>query len=399
LLFISGSIGLGHIGRDLEIVRELRKLDPQIQISWLAQDPASRILLEQGEKLLSESAQLAKENEELEKSTKGYDANLTKTIMNMRKAWGENVNLVGDLVNREKFDLVIGDETYDLIIDRVENKNFQRYPFIMIYDFIGVDSVTHNPIDIIATYLINRLWAKGLVADPPLSNRNLFIGEKEDISDRKFGFLLPNRREAAQKSVDFVGYIVKFDPKQYMDKASMRQQLGYGKGKLIVCSIGGTSAGSELMNLCAKAFSIIQKDEPDVQMVLVGGPRYLPVTAPVTGLEVKGYVPDLFKHFAAADLCIVTGGGTTTLELIALQKPFLYFPLSSHFEQLVDVSERCQRFNAGVRMTFEKTTPQDLAKTVLANLNSQPKYSTFRISGAQNAAQIINHEIERVGSG
>jgi hypothetical protein len=40
-----------------------------------------------------------------------------------------------------------------------------------------------------------------------------------------------------------------------------------------------------------------------------------------------GYVPNLFEHFAACDLAIVQGGGTTTMELAAQNKNFLYFPL------------------------------------------------------------------------
>ena len=108
------------------------------------------------------------------------------------------------------------------------------------------------------------------------------------------------------------------------------------------------------------------------------------------GLEMKGYVPELYKHFAAADLCIVTGGGTTTLELISLQKPFLYFPLNSHFEQIVDVANRCQRYRAGEKMDFAKTTPDLLAKIVLANIGKETSYVTIQTSGAKKAADLIN---------
>ena len=177
----------------------MRDLYPELEISWLAQDPASRVLLEAGENLLPEASLLAHENEELENSTHGYNANLTKTIMNIRKAWTNNAQLIGDIVRKEQFDLVVGDETYDLLIERVSNKKFQRFPFVIIYDFIGVDSVTKNPIEMIATYIINRMWANALRANPPIADLSLFIGEVDDIDNRKFGFLLPNRREIALK--------------------------------------------------------------------------------------------------------------------------------------------------------------------------------------------------------
>lgn len=44
VLFISGSIGLGHAARDLAIAGELRRLDPAIEIDWLAGDPARRLI-------------------------------------------------------------------------------------------------------------------------------------------------------------------------------------------------------------------------------------------------------------------------------------------------------------------------------------------------------------------
>jgi predicted glycosyltransferase len=390
-LFISGSIGLGHINRDLEIAKALRDLNPELEISWLAQDPASRVLLEAGEKLLPEASLLAHENEELENSTHGYNANLTKTIMNIRKAWTNNAQLIGDIVRKEKFDLVIGDETYDLLIERVSNRKFQRFPFVIIYDFIGVDSVTKNPIEMIATYIINRMWANALRANPPIADLSLFIGEVDDIDNRKFGFLLPNRRELAIKNVDFVGYVLPFKSKDYQNKETIKKQLGYRNESLIVCSIGGTSVGKELLDLCAKAFPNIQKEIPNARMILVCGPRLSPDSINQTpGLEMKGYVPELYKHFAAADLCIVAGGGTTTLELISLQKPFLYFPLNSHFEQMVDVANRCQRYHAGEKMDFAKTTIDLLAKTVLANIGKKTSYVTIQTSGAKKAAELIN---------
>ena len=38
-LYLSSPIGLGHGRRDIAISRELRKLRPDLQVDWLAQDP------------------------------------------------------------------------------------------------------------------------------------------------------------------------------------------------------------------------------------------------------------------------------------------------------------------------------------------------------------------------
>jgi hypothetical protein len=54
VLYISGSVGLGHARRDLAIARELRRLDPGVEIAWLAGDPARQVIAEAGEMLLAE---------------------------------------------------------------------------------------------------------------------------------------------------------------------------------------------------------------------------------------------------------------------------------------------------------------------------------------------------------
>jgi hypothetical protein len=72
---------------------------------------------------------------------------------------------------------------------------------------------------------------------------------------------------------------------------------------------------------------------------IVTGPRIDPDTLPHhEDLELRGYVPELYRHLAVCDLAvcdlaIVPGGLTTCMELTATRRPFLYFPLRHHFEQ------------------------------------------------------------------
>ena len=391
VLFISGSLGLGHVGRDLEIAKMLRQLSPEIQISWLADNPATTVLEQAGEKLLPETQMLTHGNKELENSAKSHGANLTRWVMNMRKNWSKNAEIVIDLIHKYNFDLVIGDETYDLMIDLLRDPSQKQFPFVIIYDFLGLDRVTSNPIDAIVTYYTNRIWVKTITKEPPLSEKIIFIGEMEDIQDKKFGVFLPNRRKLAETYFDFVGYILTFNPKDYMAKMKIRKKLGYGKAPLGFCSIGGTSAGKALLDLSMKAYPLIRKEIPDFEMVMVLGPEVsLNSVKPTDGVKIVGYLPELYKHLAASDLAIVTGGGTITLELTALKKPFLYFPLQNHFEQEIAVADRCKRHNAGIKMDFSKTTPESLAKEVVENIGKEVRYANIPTDGAQKAANLIN---------
>jgi predicted glycosyltransferase len=394
ILFISGSIGLGHIGRDIEIAKALRNADQSIDISWLAEDPASTVLTQAGETLLPEAKQIASWNTKLENSASEYNTNLVRITMNVRKDWSSNAKIVARAIQECHFDLVIGDETYELLVEMVNHSDYKKFPFVMIYDFIGIDTVTSNPLDKFYGYMINRVWAEAMEGGTRFAEKSLFIGEPQDIPDRNFGFMLPNRRELAMKNLDFVGYILSFNPDSFKEKEKVRKNLGYGNEPLIVCSIGGTSAGKDLLDLCAKAYPLIKKEIPDLKMILVCGP-HLPTNfiQAQEGIEIRGYVPELYRHLAAADLAIVTGGGTITLELTALQKPFLYFPLRAHFEQEVAVANRCSRHGAGVRMDYDLTTPEQLAKTVLSNIHKKVNYSSIPINGAKEAAKLIEQTL------
>ena len=75
------------------------------------------------------------------------------------------------------------------------------------------------------------------------------------------------------------------------------------------------------------------------------------------GLEIRPYVDQLYRHLAACDLAVVQGGLTTTMELTANRRPFLYFPLRNHFEQVHHVRHRLDRYGAGRCMDYTSTNP------------------------------------------
>jgi deazaflavin-dependent oxidoreductase (nitroreductase family) len=131
-------------------------------------------------------------------------------------------------------------------------------------------------------------------------------------------------------------------------------------------------------------------------MVLVCGPRIDPATVDAPpGVEVRGYVPRLYEHFAAYDVAVVQGGGTTTLELTALRRPFIYFPLEGHFEQNLVVAERLRRHGAGERMVYSETTPQILAEAVIRQLGREASWPPISMNGARRAAGLIHDLAQR----
>jgi len=239
------------------------------------------------------------------------------------------------------------------------------------------------------------MWLTGYPHKPPVYDLGLFIGEPDDVPDRRFGFLLPNRRVFALARYKFVGYVLPFRPEDYADRNGVRAGLGYGSEKLIICAIGGTSIGRELLELCGQAYPLVKREISDVRMILITGPRLAggSITVP-EGVEVREFVPALYQHFAACDLAIVQGGGTTTLELTALKRPFLYFPIEGHCEQEKYVAGRLARHKAGIRMTLSQTSPESLAFQIAANIGADVGHASIPVDGARKAARLILEQLK-----
>jgi UDP:flavonoid glycosyltransferase YjiC (YdhE family) len=125
-------------------------------------------------------------------------------------------------------------------------------------------------------------------------------------------------------------------------------------------------------------------------MIVVAGPRIDPESLPQhDGLEVRAYVHDLYRHLAACDLAVVQGGLTTSMELTANRRPFLYFPLRHHFEQNFHVRHRLGRYGAGRAMDFETATPELIAEAIAEEIGREVDYRPVETDGAARAAALI----------
>ncbi|MBW1912375.1 MAG: hypothetical protein JRI43_04240 [Deltaproteobacteria bacterium] len=392
ILFFSGSVGLGHINRDIAIANELRRQYPHVEISWLAISPASDVLLEAGEHLLPASKLLSDENKTIEDVQKsGHHLNVINYLIKTRKGWNQNFKVYQSVTEQKHFDLFIGDETFEISMTLVKKPALKKLPFVFILDYIGLDPTGPGLKEKLIAYLVNRRGSKDYHPKNRVMDLTLFVGELEDVPDKSFGFLLPNRRDYAKKTCQFIGHILPFSPSDFIDTIHIRNKLGYGEAPLIVCSVGGTAVGKEILELCGQTYPIVKQHIPNLRMLLVAGPRLSADSIDVPqGVEVTGYVPGLHEHFAASDLAIVQGGGTITLELTALRKPFIYFPLEGNYEHEVIITERLNRHRAGVKMMYSNTTPKTLAEQILSNMGKDVDYASIPLDGAQKAVQLIS---------
>jgi UDP-N-acetylglucosamine:LPS N-acetylglucosamine transferase len=389
VLFISGPIGLGHVSRELEIVKEMRKLDPNVEIIWHAEEPAASMLRSAGEGNPYTYSDSKSTTSFADAEAHDYNLSLCTMFLEWLKTFPDRVGYFMKIVAEQGVDTIVGDETMEVLLTLANKPELKQFKFVYLSDFFGAYQVRMKPKEMIATHIFNKTWTK-FMENPDLYEKFIFIGEKEDIDEGSMGLFLPKRRDLAYKNVEFVGNILPFRPEDYMDKVAMKRKLGYDQKPLIICTAGGSSAGKPLLNLCSKSYLILKKDLPDAQMKIVCGPR-IPTHEIVKedGVDIAGYVPNLYEHFAAADLVITSGGGSSTLELTALQKPFLYFPILQHWEQNRDVARKCERYGAGIRMDYSTTTPLSLSKAIQENVGKEVHYPKIPVDGAAKTAKLI----------
>jgi len=396
ILFVSWQVGMGHITRDIAIVKELYRRNPGIDVSWLAHPLACKVLEQEGEAIHPQSIQSADYCLAATKCMNDFNLNVFKYISVSEKAWAKNVELFRKVISNQDFDLIIGDESYEILRALGDKRIELKTKMIVIEDFIGVQAMTKNPIEFLGVYLKNRRLAS---SPPKLASQvtRFFVGEMDDIPDKTYGLGLPNRREIANKYYNILGHVIRFNPADYTDKATVRKKLGYGKGPLIICATGGMFAGKELLELSAKAYSIVKKEIPGLRMISVCGELYGSKTPDIPkDIEMHSYIHNIYKHYAACDIAIVVGGGSTTIELTALRTPFIFFPLENQFDQQLYVAERIARHGAGIKMRYYETTPEILADAIIKNIGKEAAWPPINANGAEKAAILINQILTNV---
>lgn len=387
VLYISSPIGLGHAQRDVAIAGELRKLHPGLEIDWLAQHPVTEVLKARGERIHPASGHLANESGHIESESAEHDLHAFQAIRRMDEIMLANFMVFHDLTREEDYDLWIGDEAWELDYYLHENPEQKTAAYAWLTDFVGWLPMPGNDREAFLTADYNAEMIEHIARYPRVRDRAIFVGDADDIVPDAFGPGLPAIRDWTERHYDFAGYVTGFDPRQLGD----REALGYRDGERVcIVTVGGSGVGADLLRRVIAAYPEAKTRVPDLRMVVVAGPRIDTDNLPVAeGLEIRRYVPDLYRHLAACDLAVVQGGLTTAMELTANRRPFLYFPLRHHFEQNFHVRHRLERYRAGRCMDFETAGPSDIAVAIASEISRPVDYLPVTTEGAASAASLL----------
>jgi pimeloyl-ACP methyl ester carboxylesterase/predicted glycosyltransferase len=391
-LYVSSPIGLGHARRDVAIADELRKLHPDLEIDWLAQHPVTAVLEAHGERIHPASAALASESGHLESESGGHDLHCFQAMRRMDEILLANFMVFHDLVREQSYDLWIGDEAWDIDYYLHENPELKTAAYAWLTDFVGwLPMPDGGEREAFLTADYNAEMIEQIARYPRLRDRAIFVGDPDDIVPDTFGAGLPAIRDWTEEHFTFSGYISGFDPAGLGDRATLRNELGYGEHERVcIVTVGGSGVGGSLLRRVMAAFPEAKGLVPELRMIVVAGPRIDAASlSGADGLEVRPYVPELYRHLAACDLAIVQGGLTTAMELTANRRPFIYFPLKHHFEQNFHVRHRLERYGAGRRMDYDDSPPGAIAAAIAEEIGAEVDYLPVPTAGAARAAAMI----------
>jgi pimeloyl-ACP methyl ester carboxylesterase len=395
VLYVSSPIGLGHARRDLAIADELRNLRPGLEVHWLAQHPVTELLRRRSELIHPASAFLASESGHIEGEAAEHDLHAFQAVRSMDEILVSNFMVFAELVENEPFDLWVGDEAWDIDYFLHENPELKRAPYAWMTDFVGwLPMPDGGPREQALTADYNAEMIEQIARFPALRDRAVFVGNPDDVVPAGFGDGLPAIRDWVERNYRFSGYVSGLEPGAFADRDALRAELGYRPGEQVcLVTVGGSGVGTSLLRRAAAAYPAARALVPGLRMVVVTGPRIDPgllSSLPAAdGLEVRGYVHDLHRHLAACDLAVVQGGLTTTMELTASGRPFIYVPLRHHFEQNFHVRHRLDRYGAGRCLDYDQTGPEALAHAIAAEIGRLVSYRPVETDGAARAAALL----------
>jgi len=392
-LYISSPIGLGHAQRDVSIAAELRKLQPDLEIDWLAQHPVTAVLEAHGERLHPRSAELASESAHIAAESSEHDLNCFQAIRRMDEILINNFMVFHDAVSEGDYDLVVADEAWDIDYYWHENPELKRTAFAWMTDFVGwLPMPAGGEREAFLTADYNAEMIEHVERFPRIRDRAIFVGEPDDIVPDSFGPGLPAIRDWTERHYDFSGYITGFDPAPLIEgREELRRELGFEPDqRVVVVTVGGSGVGEALLRRVIASYPEAKRRVNGLRMIVVAGPRIDPASLGANPeIEVLAFVPNLYRRLAACDLAVVQGGLTTTMELAAGRRPFLYFPLRNHFEQNRHVRHRLNRYGAGRYMDYDASPPEVIAEAIAAEIDRPIDSRPVETDGAARAAALI----------
>ena len=284
--FFSSPIGLGHVTRDIAIVKNIKN----ISINFVTGSGAAEILRKLDYKIddVYNPPSFIVEN--------GILNNQTKWLWNYFQYYKNCKKISEKIIEINNSDLIISDE-----------------------DFASLTVAQNLKIpNILITDVLETKFTKGIASliERKMNKSMMNIIKNCDV------VIIPEEGHD-QGNIKRVGPIVR---EINVSREELREKFSINKTTIII-SIGGTDAG---LFLIEKSIESILKINQDIEIVVVSGPA---INKKFSNVRNLGFVDNLHELIFASDLIISLAGKSTIDEAKAYGTPGIFIPIKGHFEQ------------------------------------------------------------------
>ncbi len=172
-----------------------------------------------------------------------------------------NFMVFQEVVEDGGYDLVVGDEAWDVDHFWHENPELKRGSHVWLTDFVGFipmpDGGDHEAY-LTADY--NAEMIEHIARFPRIRDRAIFVGNPGDVIPETFGPDLPKIPDWTEEHFDFSGYITGFTPPTQDEVEEWRADLGYRPDeKVCIVTVGGSGVGRDLLEKVLAAFPMARE--------------------------------------------------------------------------------------------------------------------------------------------
>jgi hypothetical protein len=170
------------------------------------QNPVTRVLEAEGERIHPASAHLANESKHIESESAEHDLHAFHAIRRMDEILTANFMLFHDIAREDRYDLWIGDEAWELDYYLHENPREKRVPFAWLTDFVGFLPMNDgNQRERFLTADYNADMVDHITEHPEVRDLALFVGNPEDIVAERLAPQLPMICDWTERHFHFTG--------------------------------------------------------------------------------------------------------------------------------------------------------------------------------------------------
>jgi UDP-N-acetylglucosamine--N-acetylmuramyl-(pentapeptide) pyrophosphoryl-undecaprenol N-acetylglucosamine transferase len=328
--FFSSPIGLGHVTRDIAIVKNLK----DFSFNFVTGSGAAKILKKINYNVddVYYPPSFVVEN--------GVLNNQTKWLWSYYQYYKNCKNISKKIIKKNNSELIISDEDFASLTNAQELK----IPNILITD------------------VLETKFTKGIASfiEKKMNKSMMNIIKNCDV------VIIPENGEDVD-NIRRIGPIVR---EINLSREELREKFLFNK-KTILISVGGTDAG---LFLIKKSIESILKLNLDIEIILVTGPS---ITKKFDNVKNLGFVDNLHELIYASDIVISLAGKSTIDEANAYGTPGIFIPIKDHFEQE----------NNSKNEGFSFNDINKLDELILEKL--EKKRNKVNANGAELAAEII----------